>query len=100
MVPVGSRRLGRWLRGLMLGASSFPAPTTCLLSLMLRPQAGARPPSFVFFVNDEKLFPDDYRRYMERQLRDNIGERGAGLRQAWRCEPCFGGGNERTCGLC
>ncbi len=40
-------------------------------------QAGTRPPSFVFFVNDEKLFTDDYRRYMERQLRDNIGEGAA-----------------------
>ncbi len=25
-------------------------------------QAGSKPPSFVFFVNDPKLFPDDYRR--------------------------------------
>ncbi|KAG2451767.1 hypothetical protein HYH02_003546 [Chlamydomonas schloesseri] len=50
-------------------------------------QAGARPPSFVFFVNDEKLFPDDYRRYMERQLRDNIGFPGSPLRLFWRGKP-------------
>ncbi|GLC45491.1 hypothetical protein PLESTM_001741600 [Pleodorina starrii] len=50
-------------------------------------QAGTRPPSFVFFVNDEKLFPDDYRRYMERQLRDNIGFPGSPMRLFWRGKP-------------
>ncbi|KXZ52493.1 hypothetical protein GPECTOR_9g537 [Gonium pectorale] len=50
-------------------------------------QAGMRPPSFVFFVNDEKLFHDDYRRYMERQLRDNLGFPGSPLRLFWRGKP-------------
>ena len=47
-------------------------------------QASIRPPTFVFFVNDPKLFPDTYRRYMERQLRENIGFPGTPIRLLWR----------------
>jgi GTP-binding protein len=47
-------------------------------------QAGVQPPSFVLFVNDPKLFADDYRKYMERQLRENIGYPGTPLRVYWR----------------
>ncbi|XP_002985833.2 uncharacterized protein LOC9640737 isoform X1 [Selaginella moellendorffii] len=47
-------------------------------------QATTRPPTFVFFVNDEKLFPDDYKRYMEKQLRQNIGFPGTPIRLFWR----------------
>jgi GTP-binding protein len=32
-------------------------------------QADSRPPTFVFFVNDEKLFGGSYVRYLENQLR-------------------------------
>ena len=47
-------------------------------------QAATRPPTFVFFVNDPKLFTDDYKRYVERQLRDNVGFPGTPLRLYWR----------------
>lgn len=47
-------------------------------------QAATRPPTFVFFVNDAKLFTDDYRRYVERQLRDNVGFAGTPVRMFWR----------------
>lgn len=50
-------------------------------------QADVRPPSFVFFVNDSKLISEDYRRYMERQLRTNIGFDGSPLRIFWRGKP-------------
>lgn len=50
-------------------------------------QAAMCPPSFVFFVNDAKLLTDDYRRYMERQLRENIGFPGTPLRLIWRGKP-------------
>jgi len=30
------------------------------------------PPTFVFFVNEAKLFGEDYRRYMEKQIRQNV----------------------------
>ena len=32
-------------------------------------QAGIKPPTFVLFCNDAKLFPDDYKKFMERQFR-------------------------------
>lgn len=47
-------------------------------------QAGVKPPSFVLFCNDPKLFGDDYRKYMERQFRENIGFPGTPLRLYWR----------------
>ena len=47
-------------------------------------QAATRPPTFVFFVNNPKLFTDDYRRYVERQLRDNVGLAGTPVRMYWR----------------
>ena len=47
-------------------------------------QASTRPPTFVFFVNEPKLFPETYRRYMERSLRENIGFPGSPVRILWR----------------
>ncbi|XP_034688332.1 GTPase Der-like isoform X3 [Vitis riparia] len=47
-------------------------------------QAAIRPPTFVFFVNDAKLFPETYRRYMEKQLRSDAGFSGTPIRLLWR----------------
>ncbi|KOM26244.1 hypothetical protein LR48_Vigan238s007700 [Vigna angularis] len=47
-------------------------------------QAAIRPPTFVFFVNDAQLFPETYRRYMERQLRSDAGFSGTPIRLLWR----------------
>jgi len=47
-------------------------------------QAGIKPPTFVMFCNDAKLFAEDYKKYMERQLRENIGFPGSPLRLYWR----------------
>lgn len=47
-------------------------------------QAAVRPPTFVFFVNDPKLFPETYRRYMEKQLRSGVGFAGTPVRLLWR----------------
>eukprot|EP00249_Psilotum_nudum_P022817 c28650_g1_i2 orf=860-2008(+) len=47
-------------------------------------QAAVRPPTFVFFVNDAKLFSEDYRRYIEKQLRSNVGYYGTPIRLLWR----------------
>ena len=64
---------------------AHPTRCPCCASLCARAQAAIQPPTFVFFVNDSKMFTDDYRRYMERQLRDNIGE------QRWPCIAVRGG---------
>ncbi|CAA7395421.1 unnamed protein product [Spirodela intermedia] len=47
-------------------------------------QAAIRPPTFVFFVNDAQLFPETYRRYMEKQLRSDAGFPGTPIRLLWR----------------
>jgi len=47
-------------------------------------QAAIRPPTFVFFVNEAKLFPETYRRYMEKQLRSDAGFPGTPIRLLWR----------------
>ncbi|XP_015698148.2 GTPase Der [Oryza brachyantha] len=47
-------------------------------------QAAIRPPTFVFFVNDAKLFPVTYRRYMEKKLRSDAGFPGTPIRLLWR----------------
>lgn len=53
-------------------------------------QAAVRPPAFVFFVNDPKLFTEDYRRYLERQLRENIGFPGSPIKLFYRGKPKIG----------
>lgn len=50
-------------------------------------QPCARPPTFVLFVNDPALFPDDYRRYIERCVRKAAGFEGSALRVVWRGKP-------------
>lgn len=50
-------------------------------------QAATRPPTFVFFVNDAELFPENYKRYMEKQLRQEIGFPGSPIRLLWRSKP-------------
>eukprot|EP00878_Enallax_costatus_P023248 GHUV01024717.1.p1 GENE.GHUV01024717.1~~GHUV01024717.1.p1 ORF type:complete len:327 (+),score=101.97 GHUV01024717.1:120-1100(+) len=43
-------------------------------------QAASSPPTFVLFVNDPRLFSDDYRRYIERNIRQNMGFEGTPIR--------------------
>ncbi|MEM9903847.1 MAG: ribosome biogenesis GTPase Der [Cyanobacteria bacterium P01_D01_bin.44] len=47
-------------------------------------QVTTQPPSFTLFVNDPKLFGDNYRRYIERQFRENLGFDGTPIRLFWR----------------
>lgn len=46
----------------MIGVCQRVCLTSCL-------QAGIKPPTFVLFCNDAKLFPDDYKKFIERQFR-------------------------------
>lgn len=47
-------------------------------------QVTSRPPSVTLFVNDPKLFNDNYRRYIERQFRQQLGFEGTPIRLFWR----------------
>ncbi len=47
-------------------------------------QVRAQPPTLALFVNDPKLFNENYRRYMERQFREQLGFQGSPIRLIWR----------------
>jgi GTP-binding protein len=50
-------------------------------------QVATNPPTFVLFVNDEKLFKEGYRRYLEGQFREILGFEGTPLRFTFRGKP-------------
>ncbi|KAG4988536.1 hypothetical protein JHK82_030874 [Glycine max] len=58
-------------------------------------QAAIKPPTFVFFVNDGKLFPETYRRYMEKQHRSDAGFFGTPIRLLWRSRRKVGNDESR-----
>ena len=47
-------------------------------------QVATQPPCFSLFVNDPKRFTNNYRRYIERQIREGLGFEGSPLRLFWR----------------
>ncbi len=47
-------------------------------------QVATRPPAIVLFVNDPLRFNDNYRRYIEKQLRQSLGFAGTPLKLMWR----------------
>lgn len=47
-------------------------------------QVKSQPPTIALFVNDPKRFNENYRRYIERQFRQQLGFTGTPLRLLWR----------------
>jgi GTP-binding protein len=47
-------------------------------------QVSTQPPTFALFVNEAKRFNDNYRRYIERQFRKQLGFEGTPIRILWR----------------
>ncbi len=47
-------------------------------------QVTVKPPSIALFVNDPKRLDDGYRRYIEKQFRQQLGFQGTPLRLFWR----------------
>lgn len=47
-------------------------------------QISTQPPTIVFFVNDPKLFTDNYQRFLERKLRDALKLDGTPIKMIWR----------------
>ncbi|AUC61700.1 ribosome-associated GTPase EngA [Cyanobacterium sp. HL-69] len=47
-------------------------------------QVTVKPPSIALFVNDPKRLDEGYRRYMEKQFRQQLGFKGTPLRLFWR----------------
>ncbi len=47
-------------------------------------QVSSQPPTIALFVNESKRFNDNYRRYIERQFRQQLGFTGTPIRLLWR----------------
>ena len=47
-------------------------------------QVSSQPPTIALFVNDPKRFNDNYRRYVDRQFREQLGFTGTPVRLIWR----------------
>ena len=47
-------------------------------------QVRSQPPTIALFVNDPKRFNENYRRYIERQFRQQLGFTGTPIRLLWR----------------
>ncbi len=47
-------------------------------------QVSSQPPTIALFVNDPKRFNDNYRRYIDRQFREQLGFTGTPVRLIWR----------------
>lgn len=47
-------------------------------------QVTSQPPTIALFVNDPQLFNDNFRRYIERQFRQQLGFTGTPIRLFWR----------------
>jgi GTP-binding protein len=47
-------------------------------------QVSSQPPTIALFVNDPQRFNDGYRRYIDRQFREQLGFKGTPIRILWR----------------
>mmetsp|Transcript_4688 Transcript_4688/g.6157 ORF Transcript_4688/g.6157 Transcript_4688/m.6157 type:complete len:546 (-) Transcript_4688:229-1866(-) len=47
-------------------------------------QVATAPPTIAIFCNNPKLFPDSYRRYLERKFREQLGFESTPIRFLWR----------------
>lgn len=71
------------LNEVLAGATARVQPPTDKgkrLKIYYMTQASARPPTFVFFVNNAELFHFSYQRYLENQIRDIFGLDGTPVR--------------------
>ena len=57
-----------------------PATSGRRLKIYYATQQGVKPPTFVFFVNDEKLMHFSYERYLQNHFRKSFGFEGTPLR--------------------
>jgi len=50
-------------------------------------QVSVRPPTFVLFVNDPSLFDESYKKYIEKQLRENVDFAGTPVKVLFKGKP-------------
>lgn len=76
---IPSTRLNEVLNEAIL-LNPLPGDKGRRLKIFYASQAGVKPPTFLFFVNDPELMHFSYLRYLENQLRQNFGFEGTPLR--------------------
>lgn len=47
-------------------------------------QISTAPPTIIFFVNDPDLFTENYKRFLERKIRDSLNFEGTPIKMIWR----------------
>ncbi len=67
-----------------VAAHSLPHSGNKQLKILYATQAEVNPPTFVFFVNDNKLVHFSYQRYLENKLRQSFGFAGTPLRLVFK----------------
>lgn len=75
---IPSSRLNEVLNEAVL-LNPLPGDKGRRLKIFYASQAGVKPPTFLFFVNDSDLMHFSYLRYLENQLRQNFGFEGTPL---------------------
>lgn len=75
---IPSSRLNEVLNEAVL-LNPLPGDKGRRLKIFYASQAGVKPPTFLFFVNDSELMHFSYLRYLENQLRQNFGFEGTPL---------------------
>lgn len=75
---IPSSRLNEVLNEAVL-LNPLPGDKGRRLKIFYASQAGVKPPTFLFFVNDSELMHFSYLRYLENQLRKNFGFEGTPL---------------------
>jgi len=80
---ISTSQLNTFLEGLF---STHPPPSANgrSVSIQYATQQGVEPPTFVFFCNRPRLIDDNYKRFLERKLRDTFGFEGVPLRFHFR----------------
>lgn len=61
-----------------------PVGKNKLLKIYYVTQASTKPPTFIFFVNDETIMHFSYERYLENQIRQHFGLEGTPIRMIFR----------------
>lgn len=64
--------------------NSTPTDKGKKLKILYVTQAGVKPPTFIFFVNEPELMHFSYERYLENQLRSTFGFEGTPIRLIFR----------------
>ncbi len=68
----------------VVGHTPPPAIKGRWLKIKYGTQVSMAPPVFAFFLNEPQLIPDNYKKFLERKIREEFGFEGAPMRVVFR----------------